>query len=67
MANQALDLESKVYFKKHIEKITNLNIQTLRRMWTRNEFPQPKYIGNRLAWSADTIDQWIEDTLQGEK
>jgi predicted DNA-binding transcriptional regulator AlpA len=58
-------LKGKIYFKKHIQELMNLNIQTLRRMWRRGEFPKPILINNRCAWHADVIEQWICTNLQG--
>lgn len=54
-------LQGKLYFKKHIQQLMNLNIQTLRRMWARGEFPKPMLINGRCAWRADVVDQYIND------
>jgi predicted DNA-binding transcriptional regulator AlpA len=55
----------KIYFIKDVEVIANMNRQTLRRKWKRKEFPEPTLLGARLAWSAETIHQWIEQNVRG--
>jgi predicted DNA-binding transcriptional regulator AlpA len=62
-SNKLLPLKPKIYFKKHLQQITNLNIQTIRRMWARGEFPKPTLINGRCAWRSDVIHQWIADNL----
>lgn len=53
--------QGKIYFKKHIQQLMNLNIQTLRRMWNRGNFPKPLFINGRCAWRSDVIDQYISE------
>ncbi len=54
-------LHGKIYFKKHVQQLLNLNIQTIRRMWQRGEFPKPIMINGRCAWRSHVIDQWLND------
>ena len=53
--------QGKIYFKKHVQQLINLNIQTLRRMWARGEFPKPMFVNGRCAWKAEIIHQWISE------
>lgn len=57
--NSNRNIPSRIYFKKHIQQLVNLNIQTIRRMWQRGNFPTPIMINGRCAWHADVIDQWL--------
>lgn len=57
--NSTQNILGKIYFKKQIQQVVNLNIQTIRRMWQRGDFPAPIMINRRCAWHADTISQWL--------
>jgi predicted DNA-binding transcriptional regulator AlpA len=57
--NSTQSHQGKIYFKKHIQQLMNLNIQTIRRMWVRGEFPKPILINGRCAWRAEVVNQWI--------
>lgn len=59
--NSTQSFQGKIYFKKHVQQLMNLNIQTLRRMWARGEFPRPLFINGRCAWHADVIHQYINE------
>jgi predicted DNA-binding transcriptional regulator AlpA len=65
MAVKNTSLKPQIYFIKDAEEITRRNRLTLRRWWTKNLFPQPTLINNRLAWHADVIEQWIAQNIQG--
>ena len=51
----------KLLFKKHVQNLLNLNIQTIRRMWNRGEFPKPIMINGRCAWRSDVIKEWLDN------
>ena len=54
----------KLLFIKDVEQIIGRNRLTLRRWWEGNKFPKPtKLNGTVLAWRADIIDQWINDSV----
>ena len=57
------NLKPQIYYIKDAEQVVGRNRLTLRRMWTKNKFPKPTLINNRLAWQAETIDQWINTSL----
>lgn len=59
--NSKSNLPPKIYFKKQIQQLLNLNIQTIRRMWNRGEFPRPLMINKRCAWRASEIHQWLSE------
>lgn len=62
------ELSQRVLFILDLEKIIGRNRLTLRRWWSAGKFPQPvKLNGNTLAWSANVIDEWIEQNLKGSK
>ncbi len=53
------NLKPQIYFIKDAEQIIGRNRLTLRRWWEKNNFPKPILINNRLAWHAETIEEWI--------
>lgn len=63
MYSHLAPLTKKVYFIKDVAHITGRSRQTLRRMWMAGSFPKPKMINNRVAWAAETIDEWIRKVL----
>lgn len=65
MTAHSQPLKARLYYKKHVEQITNRSIQTLRRWWERNLFPKPTLINSRLAWQSEAINQWINQNVQG--
>lgn len=55
-----------ILFIKDVERIIGRNRLTLRRWWQKGLFPKPKLINNRLAWHTDSIEQWINENIQGD-
>ena len=55
----------KIYYIKDAELITGRNRLTLRRWWKKSQFPKPILLSRRLAWLAETVDQWISQSMQG--
>lgn len=58
------ELAPRLYFIKDAEQVVRRNRLTLRRWWESEKFPRPILIGNRLAWQADVIDQWINENFE---
>lgn len=54
-----MQIEPKLYFIKDVENLVRRNRQTIRRMYNRNEFPQPYKVNNRLCWLAEDLQKWI--------
>lgn len=66
MINQSFRTQ-KVAFITDVESLTGYHRSTLRRKWKKGIFPKPVLIdGSRLAWSPESIDEWIHSKLQGE-
>lgn len=55
----------KLYFIKDAERLIGRNRLTLRRWWKKKIFPEPILISNRLAWHAETVNEWINNHIQG--
>ena len=57
--------KQKLLFIQDVEQIIGRNRLTLRRWWSAGKFPTPvKLNGTALAWRAQTIDEWINNTTQ---
>lgn len=57
-------MPQQILFITDLEKLIGRNRLTLRRWWTDGKFPAPiKLNGTTLAWHRETINQWINHSL----
>lgn len=59
MGNQKVPKKQQLLYIKDVEQITGRNRLTLRRWWVKGLFPTPYMISNRLTWTTEVIEQWI--------
>jgi len=58
-----LTMDRKIYYIKDVEQLIGKSRITLRRWWEKNKFPKPTLINSRVAWSVDSINEWIKQNM----
>jgi len=59
-------IDKRILHIPDVEQITGFHRSTLRRWWEDGKFPVPQKLnGTTLVWSTQTINQWIEENVQG--